>query len=239
MAYLYRHIRLDKNEPFYVGIGEDPKNISIKYVRAHSHSSRNKYWKNIVKKHQYRVDILMDNLTWDQACEKEKEFIRLYGRKDLNLGTLTNLTDGGEGIYNPSAETRMKKSKSMLLFTTKNPNFMKEIHSRRDMISLGKLISERRDHKSAGLKLKETHKKHPEIGKRIGEKIRLNKERGKKLSLSLCKPINQYDMDGNFIKEWFSQKQASQELKISYSGICNCLKKRSKSCGNFKWEYKK
>jgi hypothetical protein len=23
MIYLYRHIRLDKNEPFYIGIGED------------------------------------------------------------------------------------------------------------------------------------------------------------------------------------------------------------------------
>lgn len=23
MAYLYRHIRLDKNEPFYIGIGSD------------------------------------------------------------------------------------------------------------------------------------------------------------------------------------------------------------------------
>jgi hypothetical protein len=23
MAYLYRHIRLDKNQPFYIGIGKD------------------------------------------------------------------------------------------------------------------------------------------------------------------------------------------------------------------------
>lgn len=23
MAYVYRHIRLDKNEPFYIGIGKD------------------------------------------------------------------------------------------------------------------------------------------------------------------------------------------------------------------------
>ena len=23
MAYVYRHIRLDKNEPFYIGIGSD------------------------------------------------------------------------------------------------------------------------------------------------------------------------------------------------------------------------
>ena len=32
------------------------------------------------------------------ACKKETEFIALYGREDLNLGTLTNLTNGGDGM---------------------------------------------------------------------------------------------------------------------------------------------
>ena len=45
MAYLYRHIRLDKNEPFYIGIGGDDKGY---YERAyHKISHRNKHWKNI------------------------------------------------------------------------------------------------------------------------------------------------------------------------------------------------
>ena len=35
MAILYRHIRLDKNVPFYIGIGKDIK-------RAYSKSNRNK-----------------------------------------------------------------------------------------------------------------------------------------------------------------------------------------------------
>lgn len=41
--YVYRHIRLDKNEVFYVGIGSDNKG---KYLRAHGKEKRNKYWKN-------------------------------------------------------------------------------------------------------------------------------------------------------------------------------------------------
>ena len=32
MAYLYRHIRLDKNEPFYIGIGSNELN---NYKRAY------------------------------------------------------------------------------------------------------------------------------------------------------------------------------------------------------------
>ena len=91
MAILYRHIRLDKNEPFYIGIGIDMKRAYEKY------KSRNSFWKSIINKTDYRVDILFDDLTWEEACEKEKEFIKLYGRRDLGTGTLINLTDGGDG----------------------------------------------------------------------------------------------------------------------------------------------
>jgi len=90
MACLYRHIRLDKNEPFYVGIGKNVK-------RAYNIYNRSAYWGKIVKKHGYEVEILLEDLTWEEACIKEKEFISLYGRKDLGLGTLCNLTNGGDG----------------------------------------------------------------------------------------------------------------------------------------------
>jgi hypothetical protein len=90
MAVVYRHIRLDKNEVFYVGIGKTE-------ARPHSVNDRNRYWKNITNKTDYRVDILFDDLTWNEACEKEIEFIELYGRKDLGKGTLVNLTNGGDG----------------------------------------------------------------------------------------------------------------------------------------------
>jgi hypothetical protein len=90
MAVLYRHIRLDSNQPFYIGIGKTEK-------RAYSKKSRNDHWNKIAKKHGYKVQIMLDDLTWEEACQKEIEFIQLYGRKDLGLGTLVNKTDGGEG----------------------------------------------------------------------------------------------------------------------------------------------
>ncbi len=108
MAILYRHIRLDKNEPFYIGIGASEK-------RAYNKSLRNNWWKKIVNKTDYEVQILFYDLTWEEACEKEKEFITLYGRKDLGTGTLVNLTDGGQGgcgrIFTHSNETKLKISK--------------------------------------------------------------------------------------------------------------------------------
>ena len=109
MAYLYRHIRLDKNEPFYIGIGSD-----VDYVRASSKKNRNIYWERIVNRVEYRIEIILDDLTWEQSCEKEIEFIALYGRADLKKGTLCNLTDGGEGAFGlvVSKETRSRRSES-------------------------------------------------------------------------------------------------------------------------------
>tara|TARA_R110000868_G_C10592002_1_gene739676 strand:- start:69 stop:668 length:600 start_codon:yes stop_codon:yes gene_type:complete len=91
MTYVYRHIRLDKNEPFYIGIGSDTN-----YQRAYSKSSRNVLWKKVVNVTDYQVEIIMDNLTKDIAKQKEIEFILLYGKKINKTGTLVNITDGGE-----------------------------------------------------------------------------------------------------------------------------------------------
>lgn len=97
--YLYRHIRLDKNEPFYIGVGTTPKRKAIShehyYRRAYNSSNRNTIWKNITNKTDYEVEILLESDNYDFIKEKEIEFIKLYGRKDNNTGVLSNMTDGG------------------------------------------------------------------------------------------------------------------------------------------------
>lgn len=89
MAVVYRHIRLDKNQPFYIGIGNEKS-------RAYDKRSRTKQWKAIAKK-GYEIEILFEDIDFEEAKKKETEFIALYGRKNNNTGTLVNLTDGGEG----------------------------------------------------------------------------------------------------------------------------------------------
>jgi hypothetical protein len=106
MAVVYRHIRKDTDKPFYIGIGS-----SIN--RAYQKRSRNSHWKNIVSKTDYEVEILFDDLTYEQAKEKEIEFIKLYGRNDIGTGILCNMTDGGDGNNNFSVETKEKISKSL------------------------------------------------------------------------------------------------------------------------------
>lgn len=112
MAYVYRHIRLDKNEPFYIGIGTDSN-----YQRAYSKHSRNIFWKRVVGITNYEVEILMDNLTKEEAKHKEIEFINLYGKKINKTGILVNITDGGEGAagYQHTEEAKRKISNSSKL----------------------------------------------------------------------------------------------------------------------------
>ncbi len=67
--YLYRHVRLDKNQPFYVGIG-----LGRNFLRAFQTHNRTDYWKKIAAK-GFEVEIIMDGLGREEAIEKEKEFI--------------------------------------------------------------------------------------------------------------------------------------------------------------------
>lgn len=111
--YVYRHIRKDNNEPFYIGLGSKAKEFNThykEYERAYSRWNRNKFWKNIVAKTDYEIQIIFECNTIEEVREKEMEFIALYGRRDLGNGNLVNMTEGGDGKYGcmPSEEPRRK-----------------------------------------------------------------------------------------------------------------------------------
>jgi hypothetical protein len=58
-----------------------------------------------------------------------------------------------------------------------------------------------------------------------------------KLNISRSKKIHQLDMEGNFIKEYLSAKEASRQLNISHEAICYCARGITKSSGGFIWSY--
>jgi hypothetical protein len=85
----YYHKRLDTGEIFYVGIGTPSRPYEDKH--------RNNHWNHIVEKVDYEVILVEENLSWEEACEWEKFEIKRIGRRDLGMGPLVNMTDGGEG----------------------------------------------------------------------------------------------------------------------------------------------
>lgn len=107
--FLYRHVRLDTNKPFYIGVGTKRaivnSNRISSYGRAFSKANRTLYWHNITSKSEYEVDIVVESNNRRFIMKKEKEFVLMYGRNDLGEGTLVNVVDGGSKPTNKSIES--------------------------------------------------------------------------------------------------------------------------------------
>lgn len=56
---------------------------------------------------------------------------------------------------------------------------------------------------------------------------------------SLAQKINQFSLEGVFIKSWDSIKSASVSLDIASNNICQCAKNKRKTAGGYKWEYER
>ena len=93
-SYVYAYLRED-NTPYYIG-----KGVGTRYKEKH----------NVTVPPIERIQFIKKNLTDEEAIELEIELIAKYGRKDLGTGILRNLTDGGEGMLNPSPSVRKKLS---------------------------------------------------------------------------------------------------------------------------------
>lgn len=84
---LYYHVS-KSGEVFYVGIGD--------IRRPYSTHHRSKFWWNVAKS-GYDVVVAEGNLSWEMAQERERYWIKYYGRRDIGTGILVNMTDGGDG----------------------------------------------------------------------------------------------------------------------------------------------
>lgn len=68
--------------------------------------------------------------------------------------------------------------------------------------------------------------------------IKLNIKNKKAIANKFGKPIYQFDINHNFIKEFSSIKDAERQTKISASNIRNMIKGKRLSAGGFIWKYK-
>jgi hypothetical protein len=229
MPYVYRHIRLDTNQVFYIGIGSAPY-----YKRAVSKRDRNIYWKRIVNKTDYKIEILFDEISIEEARIKEIEFISLYGRHNLGKGTLCNLTDGGEGNFGViiSEETRKKMSKAQMGNTKhllrKTPQ--EEINKKISLANKGRVRSE-----EAKKKVSDYFKKHghPCTGTKFSQ------ERKDKIKASKKKfEVIQKDLDGNIIKIWESTKSVKKG-GFYQASVWKCCHNIQVIHKGFKWSYLK
>ena len=117
---VYLHYKKGTNEVFYVGIGNKDR-------PSQKGSLRSKWWNRVVDKYGYDIQVITKDISYSQAKAIEIALISTYGRMDLGLGTLVNMTNGGDGVsgHIHTKEVRYSQSKRMI----GNKNMLGKKHS--------------------------------------------------------------------------------------------------------------
>jgi hypothetical protein len=111
MYFLYFHKTKQDNQVFYVGIGKKCNGIKNQtiYRRAYDTRSRNPYWVSLVGGQGFNVEIVSESESREYIQDLEVYYISKFGRMDLGLGPLVNLTSGGDACLDKSKESILKQ----------------------------------------------------------------------------------------------------------------------------------
>lgn len=177
---------------------------------------------------------IIEECSVDQLDEKEtywKQYYLNQVNKNWRKVMFCNLHDTGGGPL--SEKTKQKISKS----NTGKPSFWK---GKTRGEEFGKKLSnnlERNKKIGEGNK----GKKKPQIGIKLQgipktEQHKQNISNSSKGKTRNNKPIIQYDLEGNFIREWHSRTEAKKWL--GPGDIAGCLLGKQKQAGGFIWKFK-
>ena len=166
--------------------------------------------------------ILADNLTSDEADSIEQEYIKKYNTTDNSCGY--NLEPGGHGGKHLSNETKQKLSKANSGKNNGRYGYRYSEEERKYM-SEHSVWKGRKHTDETRKKISEYAKAHPEKWSRPGA------------SHPMARAVSQFDMDGNFIKEYITAAEAEKETGVLRSNICTCARGRYNSAGGYIWLY--
>ena len=79
---------------------------------------------------------------------------------------------------------------------------------------------------------KENSEKYNEI-----ERKKYNLDKCEHMVSKTRKKVQQFDFDGNFIKDFISISEASRQVHISFSCICECCQGKRKTAKGYRWKY--
>jgi group I intron endonuclease len=239
-------------EPFYIGKGKSDRIVNSLYDKGtfKYHKIQN------LKKRGFEVITrkIYENLNNMESLEVEKLLISIIGRRDMGKGPLVNLTDGGDGrLTSPhSEETKLKisltkKSQNLHIpHTETTKEKLRKINQGEDNPMYGRHhtdeIKESHSLKVSGLNHPMYGKKHSEETLKIIREKRnasVNQEEMSKKSAELnSKKVLQFSLDGEFLNEFNSIKEASLNLGISESLIGKTCRGQIKNPRKFIFKFK-
>ncbi len=256
MFYVYKLISNDIT--FYVGKGKRTESYDrINYHLNYWMNNKNKKLYNKIKKINGIFDI---EIVFESKNEQECLALEIQLISEIGRGNLCNLTDGGEGTsgFNHSEETKQKisiskkgkplsddhckkitQNKKGNIYKLKNihEGVIEELYETKTISEIANMLNlsfptvkKYLVSKNMYVLFKNKPKPSPEQKNKMSH---LMKDKGNK-------PIIQYSLDGNFIKEFPSITEACLALnKPNRQGdiTCCCQGKKSTAFG-FIWKYK-
>lgn len=167
----------------------------------------------------FKKEILFDNLSSQEADEKEKELIEFY----RNGGKCYNIASGGKGI--PGVNERKIKQYSLQGTFIREWNSLKEAEK-----YLNKPKAE------ANISACCLGKKNRAYGYIWRYSDDPNNLEVTPLTPYRA-PIDQYTREGDYITTYQTIAEASKQTGIGDTNIGNCLRGRSKSAGGYVWKF--
>jgi hypothetical protein len=258
--YLYRHIRLDKNQPFYIGIGTKPDIVKGKiheYSRAFSKTQRNKFWHNITNKTTYEVEILFECDDYNFIQIKEIEFISIYGRICNKSGILVNFSEGGNSrkgfIHSQEVKNKISKGNKGKIMSQESRDRLSKstkgrIISKEQRINISKALIGKKQSKET-IEKRKISNKGKLIGRKTSEEVKKKQSLARlgkrplqssieKSAKSRWKSVHQYDLKGNFIREWESLKNIEVTTGFFATEISRCCNNKQNHYKKFLWKFK-
>jgi hypothetical protein len=199
-------------EPFYIGKGKKNRDKHHLYLRSssktHNKHLTSKIGKIIKETNQNPIIIrCVDKVTEKETLDLEIKLNKVIGRHDLNTGTLCNHSDGGESNNNKII-TEKARSHSGVFKKGQTP------------WNKGKKLPKHTSEHREKIKLKTSGRIRTE-----NQKINTSRSRG-------CTAILQYDLEGNFIKEWVYLKECKRQ---GFTSVEWALKSKTHFGNNYLW----
>ena len=184
----------------------------------------NSYFTRSIKKYgwdNFRHDIILTDLTEEQAKSLEKIYIMLYQSNKRAFGF--NISSGGES---KSGTTISEYQKQRIREGTKNKVISDE--TRKKLSEKSKATWKNPEH-VLHMRTINLGEKNPQYGVKRTKEDKL--KRG-------AKQILQYDDNMNLIAEYISLHDAYNQTKIDRDGISKCCKGIYKQYRGYLWRYK-
>lgn len=207
---VYKHT--SPNGKVYIGI--TCRNVNERWGANGNGYKKNNHFYNAIKKYGWnniKHEILYDGLSKAEACNKEIELISMYNSTDENHGY--NNSTGGE-----SGASGRKVSEETRNIISEKLTGIKRTKEQRENNSISHI----------GIKHSKEQIEKIKDGNTGKHKGKLN---------GMCKAVEQYNLNGDYIRTYDYTRQASDALNICRQSIIKCCKGQYTQAGGYIWRY--